>query len=74
MQRKNRWMLPRKSVTDSACDDRSATVALAVAIACLPAAAFGPPPNATLSLEKLSRIDDFLNARSRAAKFRAPSS
>jgi CubicO group peptidase (beta-lactamase class C family) len=27
----------------------------------LPASAFGPPPNAALSLDKLSRIDDFLN-------------
>ena len=27
----------------------------------LPASAFGPPPNAPLSMEKLSRIDDFLN-------------
>jgi len=31
--------------------------------ASLPAAAFGPPPNAPLSLEKLARIDDFLNGQ-----------
>jgi hypothetical protein len=31
--------------------------------AALPAAAFGPPPNAPLSLEKLSPIDEFLNAQ-----------
>ena len=27
----------------------------------LPAGAFGPPPNASLSIDKLSRIDDFLD-------------
>ena len=29
----------------------------------LPVAAFGPPPNAPLSLEKLERIDEFLNSQ-----------
>ena len=29
----------------------------------LSASTFGPPPNATLSLEKLARIDDFLNGQ-----------
>jgi len=29
----------------------------------LPVAAFGPPPNAPLSLEKLARIDEFLNGQ-----------
>lgn len=38
-------------------------VALACATESLPAADFGPPPNAALSLEKLSRIDDFINAQ-----------
>jgi CubicO group peptidase (beta-lactamase class C family) len=38
----------------------AATLALASLVAPLSAAQFGPPPGATLSLEKLSRIDDFL--------------
>jgi CubicO group peptidase (beta-lactamase class C family) len=38
-------------------------IAFAAATACLPALAFGPPPNAALSSEKLSRIDDFLNGQ-----------
>lgn len=36
---------------------------LAWVVASLPAAAFGPPPNAPLSLEKLSRVDEFLNGQ-----------
>jgi len=41
-------------------------VALLVTILVFPprqlsASTFGPPPNAPLSLEKLSRIDEFLN-------------
>src|SRR6185436_8240112 len=39
----------------------AAVVALAWLGVSLPAVAFGPPPNAPLSLEKLSRIDAFLN-------------
>ena len=38
-----------------------ATIMLASAAAPLSAADFGPPPNAALSLEKLSRIDAFIN-------------
>ncbi len=45
---------------------------LAVMLACLlaplPAAAFGPPPNAPLSMEKLSRLDDFLTEQSATGK------
>lgn len=40
---------------------RAAIIALALMIAPLPAVAFGPPPGATLSIDKLSRIDAFLN-------------
>jgi CubicO group peptidase (beta-lactamase class C family) len=55
-------MLPRKS----ASSDRhamlfAAIVAFAPITTPLSAAEFGPPPNAVLSLEKLSRIDDFIN-------------
>jgi CubicO group peptidase (beta-lactamase class C family) len=39
----------------------AAVVALVWLGASLPAVAFGPPPNAPLSLEKLSRIDEFLS-------------
>ncbi|SDI39277.1 MULTISPECIES: serine hydrolase domain-containing protein [Bradyrhizobium] len=38
----------------------AAIAAFASTASRLPAAEFGPPPNATLSTEKLSRIDDFL--------------
>ena len=41
---------------------------LACPIAPLPAAAFGPPPNAPLSMEKLSRLDDFLTEQSATGK------
>jgi CubicO group peptidase (beta-lactamase class C family) len=40
---------------------RAALAALIFVTASLSGAAFGPPPGARLSLEKLSRIDDFLN-------------
>jgi CubicO group peptidase (beta-lactamase class C family) len=40
---------------------RAAIIALALMIAPLPAVAFGPPPGAALSIDKLSRIDGFLN-------------
>lgn len=39
----------------------AATIALTTVTTSLSAADFGPPPNAALSLEKLSRIDDFIN-------------
>ncbi len=41
---------------------------LAFLIASLPAAAFGPPPNAPLSMEKLSRLDEFLTEQSATGK------
>jgi CubicO group peptidase (beta-lactamase class C family) len=40
---------------------RTTIVALALLAVPMPAGAFGLPPSATLSLEKLSRVDDFLN-------------
>lgn len=40
---------------------RAAIIVLALVIAPLSAAAFGPPPGAALSIDKLSRIDAFLN-------------
>ena len=54
-------------------------VVLLVAILASPptqlfASAFGPPPNAPLSLEKLSRIDEFLNDQVAPGKIPAPSS
>ena len=55
-------MSSRKSVSAGYC-----TMPLAAMVASLwlstplPAAQFGPPPNAPLSVEKLARIDDFLN-------------
>jgi CubicO group peptidase (beta-lactamase class C family) len=41
---------------------------LACLVASLPAAAFGPPPNSPLSMEKLSRLDDFLTEQSATGK------
>ena len=55
-------MLPQRPA--SSCHHASllvATVGLVWLGASLPVVAFGPPPNAPLSLEKLSRIDAFLN-------------
>jgi len=48
----------------------AAIIAAAVSARALPAAAaqLGPPPNAKLSVEKLSRIDDFINAEVAARK------
>ncbi len=55
-------MLSRKSVSAGYCTmPLAAMVAWVLLSAALPAAQFGPPPNAALSLEKLSRIDGFLN-------------
>jgi len=55
-------MFPRKSASRSHRVTLPAVIAiLAAAAVPLPAAAFGPPPNAVLSIDKLSRIDDFLN-------------
>src|ERR1044072_278905 len=54
-------MLLRELGSRSRWTLRAALIAFAPLIAPPPAAAFGPPPNAPLSLEKLSRIDDFLN-------------
>src|SRR2546421_6729072 len=55
-------MLPQRPA--SSCHHASllvAAVALVWLGASLPVVAFGPPPNAPLSLEKLSRIGEFLN-------------
>ena len=48
----------------------AAMAAVAIAVISLPAAAvaFGPPPGAELSVEKLQRIDDFLNGEIAAGK------
>ena len=55
-------MFPCKSVSRSHWGTlRAAIIVLALVTVPLPACAFGPPPGAPLSLEKLSRIDDFLN-------------
>ena len=59
-------MVPRKSASLIGCPTRLAAiiafaVTLALAVSPSSAADFGPPPDAVLSLEKLSRIDDFIN-------------
>src|ERR1700676_3836633 len=54
-------MFPRRSASSSRRASLFAAIALAFATNPLSAAEFGPPPNAVLSLEKLSRIDDFIN-------------
>jgi CubicO group peptidase (beta-lactamase class C family) len=53
-------MLPRSPAGRGAAL-RAAVAMLIWVMASLPGVAFGPPPGAPLSLEKLSRIDDFLN-------------
>jgi CubicO group peptidase (beta-lactamase class C family) len=55
-------MFPCKSASRSHWATlRAAMIVLVSATVPLPAGAFEPPPNAALSIEKLSRIDDFLN-------------
>ena len=55
-------MIPRKSALAVHGTTRfAAIIAFALAIPPSSAADFGPRPNAVLSLEKLSRIDDFIN-------------
>ena len=55
-------MLSRKLVSTGRCATPLVAILASVLLSApLPAAQFGPPPNAPLSLEKLSRIDDFLN-------------
>src|SRR6478735_7418447 len=55
-------MFSRKSALRSSWATLRATIIVMVSVTVpLPASAFGPPPNAPLSTEKLSRIDDFLN-------------
>ena len=57
-------MWPSKPVSSRHQASLLASIAvLAWLMTSLPAAAFGPPPGATLSLEKLSRIDEFLNGQ-----------
>jgi CubicO group peptidase (beta-lactamase class C family) len=55
-------MLSRKSVPAGLCAMLLAAIVAWILLSTpLAAAQFGPPPNAQLSLEKLSRIDAFLN-------------
>ena len=62
MKWESRRMFSRKSASRSHRATLPAAIAvLAAVIFPLPAGAFGPPPNAVLSIDKLSRIDDFLN-------------
>jgi len=62
MKWQSRRMFSRKSASRSHRAKLPAAIAvLAAVIFPLPAGAFGPPPNAVLSIDKLSRIDDFLN-------------
>jgi CubicO group peptidase (beta-lactamase class C family) len=57
-------MFPRKSAPMGHRMMRLAAIAaFALVTTALSAADFGPPPNAKLSLEKLSRIDSFINAQ-----------
>src|SRR6187399_213745 len=62
MEWEGRWMYPCKSASRTHPAMRRAVVILLILLSVpLPAAAFGPPPNAPLSIDKLARIDDFLN-------------
>jgi CubicO group peptidase (beta-lactamase class C family) len=62
MKQQSRRMFPCKSASRShRATLRAAIIVLVSATVPLPAGAFGPPPNAELSIDKLSRIDDFLN-------------
>jgi CubicO group peptidase (beta-lactamase class C family) len=62
MKWESRRMFSRKSASRSQWATLPAAIAVLAAVtAPLPAGAFGPPPNAALSADKLSRIDDFLN-------------
>ncbi len=62
MKWESRRMFSRKSASRSQWATLPAAIAVLAAVtAPLPAGAFGPPPNAVLSADKLSRIDDFLN-------------
>jgi CubicO group peptidase (beta-lactamase class C family) len=55
-------MLSCKSVSAGVCTIPMVAIAAWVLLSApLPAVQFGPPPNAALSADKLSRIDDFLN-------------
>jgi CubicO group peptidase (beta-lactamase class C family) len=57
-------MRPYKLVSSSQQTSLLAAVVVMVwLVASLPVVAFGPPPNAPLSLEKLARIDEFLNGQ-----------
>jgi CubicO group peptidase (beta-lactamase class C family) len=62
-------MLPRRSASSS-CHATLIAIALVIGALSSPlsAAEFGPPPGAHLSLEKLSRIDDFLNQETATGK------
>ena len=62
MKWESRRMFSRKSASRSRWATLPAAIAVLVTVTVtLPAGAFGPPPNAALSIDKLSRIDDFLN-------------
>jgi CubicO group peptidase (beta-lactamase class C family) len=62
MEWEGRWMYPCKSASRTHWAMRRAVIILLILLSVpLPAAAFGPPPNAPLSIDKLARIDDFLN-------------
>jgi len=62
MKWESRRMFSRKSASRSQWATLPAAIAVLAAVTVpLPAGAFGPPPNAVLSTDKLSRIDDFLN-------------
>lgn len=61
-------MLSRHSAPFQSAAVRAAAVVAAVFSAPAGAAGFGPPPGAELSIEKLPRIDDFLNAEIAAGK------
>ncbi len=62
-------MFSQKSASITRYTTLLATMAVTASITTsLSAAEFGPPPNATLSTEKLSRIDDFLKDQIATAK------
>ena len=62
MEWERRWMCPCKSASRAHWATLQAAIIVLILLTVpLPACAFGPPPNAQLSIDKLSRIDEFLN-------------
>ncbi len=64
MEWEGRWMYPRKSASRAHWAMLQAAIIILISLTVpLPAGAFGLPPDARLSIDKLARIDDFLNGQ-----------